>query len=151
SRVVERYVGNKLSGMGSSTERPALPSRPIPPRPTPEAAQTLTPAPTALPAGNPKLALDAAPAEGKTKLRDKAGKLVVTGAQVGMAAASGGTSAAVIALTKEGGKYVLQRGFEHAATPPPKSKDTDTNAGEASGTHHRPTFTGYGRRIVVDE
>lgn len=150
-RVVERYVGNKMSGMGSSTERPALPSRPIPPRPTPEVAQTPTPAPTALPAGSPRLALDAAPAEGKTTLRDKAGKLLVTGAQVGMAAASGGTSAAVIALTKEGGKYVLQRGFEHATTPSPKGKDTSTGTDEATGTNHRPTFTGYGRRIVVDE
>lgn len=146
-RVVERYVGNKMSGMGSSAERPALPSRPIPPRPTPEVAKAPTPA--ALPAGNQRLALDAAPAAGKTTLRDKAGKVIVTGAQVGMAAASGGTSAAAIALTKEGGKYVLQRGFEHVSSPSPKGKNT--GAAEQTGTNHRPTFTGYGRRIEVDE
>lgn len=78
-------------------------------------------------------------------------KAISTGAQVGAAAASGGTSAAVIAMGKVAGKTVLQRavvsggsramksltsGSESASTPP-----------ERSG---RPNYTGFGRQIVVD-
>lgn len=71
-------------------------------------------------------------------------KLLTTGASVALAAATGGTSAAVLTLTKEGGKYVLQRGVEQVTARGDRGAD---DQGEKSTSS---SFAAYGRQIVVD-
>lgn len=72
-----------------------------------------------------------------------ASKLLTTGTSVALAAATGGTSAAVLTLTKEGGKFILQRGVEQVTARGDKDGD---RADETA----RPSFAAYGRQIVVD-
>lgn len=123
------------------------------------------PTPTQTPV--PMMPLEAIPSPaalgpGKgTSVKEKAAKALTAGVSVGLAAATGGTSAAVLALTKEGGKYVLQRGIQStgpdsAAPVEPRSQggrssEPSTPAASGSGSVHRPTFTGFGRRIEVDK
>ncbi|KDA04608.1 hypothetical protein DC31_06360 [Microbacterium sp. CH12i] len=164
SRVAERYIGNKISGFGSSSKAVPIPSSSKPPRPKPEpmTSQSSTPSSQqALPVGKPMLALDASPTSEKTTMKEKTGKLLTTGVSVGLAAATGGTSAAVLALSKEGGKYVLQRGTQNVG--PTKDKGAPTHANDSqrnnsrtsdtssSPSIQRPTFTGFGRSIEVDK
>lgn len=75
-----------------------------------------------------------------------ASKLLTAGTSVALAAATGGTSAAVLTLTKEGGKYVLQRGLEEAAV----GRSGEHSEGDHSSRISRPSFVAYGRQIVVD-
>ena len=106
----------------------------------------------------PMLALNAAASSQNGGVKAAATKLLAAGATVGLAAATGGTSAAVLALGKEGGMYVLQRGIQSASRSAP-SRDTEGSGatdGQPSddataGTGvRRAGFTGFGRRIEVD-
>ncbi|WP_322477291.1 hypothetical protein [Microbacterium testaceum] len=153
SRVVDLYLANRLSGGHQrlpAAPTPELPAKPSAPRPT-------TPA-------KPLLALTAGSGSAQPGgVRDKVAKLVTTGASVGIAAASGGTGAALMALSKEGGKFVLQRGLEGVAARGSHADERispSTTRGRsiptvkepsASTVRDRPTFTGFGRRIEVDE
>lgn len=160
-RVAERYIGNKISGFGSSSKAAPIPSSSKPPRPKPEPMTSTTSSQQALPPGKPMLALNASPTSGKTTMKEKTGKLLTTGASVGLAAATGGTSAAVLALSKEGGKYVLQRGTKNVGKTKDKGAPTHANDSQRSKSRtsetpgspsmQRPTFTGFGRRIEVDK
>ena len=67
----------------------------------------------------------------------KAGSLVSTGAQLAAAASTGGTSAVVMSASKMAGKTVLQRAVAHGTE-------------KIANGRPMPTFTGFGRQIVVD-
>lgn len=170
-RMAESYVSNRLSwnahqkasntaaaaaagvaaGAGSSPTAAATAAASAPP--APQAALTGVPqaALTGVPAG-------AAPAQPMVELTQtdmkKAGgvkaaatKLLTKGATVALAAATGGTSAAVLTLTKEGGKYVLQRGVEEVAA---RRKNTAPGESGQDDQPARSSFAAYGRQIVVD-
>ncbi|GAB6855973.1 hypothetical protein [Microbacterium xylanilyticum] len=132
------FFGTSRPGAPVSTQAP-VPMMPL----------EAIPAPSALEAGK------------SSSVKEKAAKALTAGVSVGLAAATGGTSAAVLALTKEGGKYVLQRGIQSAAagsaaaepspTPGRRSSEPSAPAASGSGGVQRPTFTGFGRRIEVDK
>lgn len=176
-RMGERYISDRLANrmrnrrpVTSSLPRPAVAagsmkmtaSRLGGEAATATATATAPAAAAAVGAARPLLAL---PASGGHPggMKAAAARMAGVGVSVGLAAATGGTSAAVLALTKEGGKYVLQRGITHAMAKDeprtPAGLDPAPAARALPAGHldrdrqervERPTFTGYGRRIEVD-
>jgi len=72
-------------------------------------------------------------------------KALGAGATAAGAAATGGASAVVMAAGKIAGGYVLQRAVRKAASKKGPVPTSPTNSAD------RAAFTGFGRRIVVDE
>lgn len=164
-RMAESYVSNRLSwkahekassaaatvagvaaaGAGAAGAAvPAPAAAPSPATPSPQPALAGTPAGAA--SATPMIDLTPTDVKNEGGVKAAAAKLLTTGVSVGLAAATGGTSAAVLALTKEGGKYVLQRGVEQVISRSNKATDED-------GPHEntgRSSFTAFGRQIVVD-
>lgn len=160
-RMAENYVSSRLSWNAhqkASTAAAAAAGAAAPATggsPAAAATAASNAAPTPSPAPQPAITgipAGAAPAQPMVELTQtdvkKAGgvkaaatKLLTTGASVALAAATGGTSAAVLTLTKEGGKFVLQRGIEQVTSR--GDGDHDERPAGAS-------FAAYGRQIIVD-
>ena len=159
-RMAENYVSNRLSwnahqkasntaaaaaaGAGGSPSPAANPTAGANPAPSPSSQPALTSVPTGAAPAKPMVELTQTDVKKAGGVKAAASKLLTTGASVALAAATGGTSAAVLTLTKEGGKYVLQRGVEQVTAR------GDKDAGDQDDKSTRSSFAAYGRQIVVD-
>ncbi|WP_449406895.1 hypothetical protein [Microbacterium maritypicum] len=165
-RMAENYVSNRLSWnahqKASTAAAAAAAGAAAATGGSPAAAATAAssatptlapqPAITGLPTGaapaQPMVELTQNDVKNAGGVKAAAAKLLTTGASVALAAATGGTSAAVLTLTKEGGKFVLQRGIEQVASrgDKPTSTGTDDQDDRPAGS----SFAAYGRQIIVD-
>lgn len=163
-RMAENYVSNRLSwnahqkasntaaaaaagaaaATGGSPAAAATAAASATPTPAPSSQPALTGAPAGAAPAQPMVELTQTDVKKAGGVKAAAAKLLTTGATVALAAATGGTSAAVLTLTKEGGKYVLQRGVEQVAAR------SNKDAGDQDDKPARSSFAAYGRQIVVD-
>ncbi|WP_105527957.1 MULTISPECIES: sulfite exporter TauE/SafE family protein [unclassified Microbacterium] len=162
-RMAENYVSNRLSwnahqkastaaaaaagaaaATGGSPSTAANAAAGATPAPSPSSQPALTSVPTGAAPAKPMVELTQTDVKKAGGVKAAASKLLTTGASVALAAATGGTSAAVLTLTKEGGKYVLQRGVEQVTAR------GDKDAGDQDDKSTRSSFAAYGRQIVVD-
>lgn len=167
-RMAETYVSNRLSwnahqkastaaaaaagaaaaATGGSPAAAATAASNATPTPSPAPQPAITGIPAGAASAQPMIELTQTDVKKAGGVKAAATKLLTTGASVALAAATGGTSAAVLTLTKEGGKFVLQRGIEQVASRGDKA--TSTGDGDHDERPAGSSFAAYGRQIIVD-
>jgi hypothetical protein len=140
-RVGESYLATHLRKPTRSPKQltPAASKQPAELGYLPSATATRRPGDTLgeITAGGKSGGPNGTPGGNLLAIGSKAGSLVSTGAQLAAAASTGGTSAVVMSASKMAGKTVLQRAVAHGTE-------------KIANGRPMPTFTGFGRQIVVD-